>query len=68
MVWRSLSADSHVSLKSPLGARLKATHDGGRSQPGERHDPTAEVLMIISAAEKTRYGGFLENIPVPTIF
>jgi hypothetical protein len=31
----------------PLGGRMKATQDGGRSQPEERHGLAAAVLRII---------------------
>jgi hypothetical protein len=65
-VWRSLSADNPLIFKSPMGAGLKATQDGGGSQPEEQHDLAAEVLRIIRA-EKPRYGGVCESIPVPTI-
>jgi hypothetical protein len=66
-LWRSLSTNSPVSLRPPLGARLKATQGGGGSQPEERHDPTAVVLKIIRR-RKIPVRGSLENIPVPTIF
>jgi hypothetical protein len=46
-VRRSLAVTGLVTSKSPLGARLEATHDGGESQPEERHGPAAEVLKII---------------------
>jgi hypothetical protein len=52
---------------SPMGARLEATQDGGGSQEEERHGLAAWVVRIIRG-RKTRYGGFLENIPVPNIF
>jgi hypothetical protein len=55
---RSLAVASPASLKSPLEARLKATQDGGGSQPEERQCLAAEILRIIRR-RKTRYGGFL---------
>jgi hypothetical protein len=60
MAIRSLAVASYGSCKSPMGARLEATHDGGGSQPVERHGLAAEVLKIIRRRE-TMYGGFLEN-------
>jgi hypothetical protein len=66
-VRRSLAVASPVSFMFPLGARLEATHDGEGLQPEKRHDLAAEVMRIIRR-RKTRYGGVLENIPVPNIF
>jgi hypothetical protein len=43
----SLAVANLASFKSPPGARLEATHDGGGSQPEERHGLAAEVLRII---------------------
>jgi hypothetical protein len=60
MARRSLDVANHVSFKSPLGARLEATHDGGGLQPEERHGMAAEVLKII-CHQKTRYVGLLEK-------
>jgi hypothetical protein len=45
----------------PMGGRLKATQDGGRSQPEERHGKN-------SPPGKTRCGIFLEISPVPNTF
>jgi hypothetical protein len=60
MLWRSQPAESHVSFKSPLGARLEATQDGGGSQPEERYDMAAEVLRI-NRRRKTPVRGVLGN-------
>jgi hypothetical protein len=43
---RSLAVASPASFKSPVGARLQATQDGGGSQPEERHGLAAAVLRI----------------------
>jgi hypothetical protein len=55
---RSLAVNSHVSFMSPLGARLEATHDGGGSQPEERHGMAAEVARIICRRKNPVRGGF----------
>jgi hypothetical protein len=57
---RSLAFAIHVSFKSPPRARLEATHDGGGSQPEERHGLAAEVLRIIRR-RKNPVRGVLEN-------
>jgi hypothetical protein len=41
-----------------LGGRLTATHDGGLSQPEERHNLAAEVLRIIRRRKTPVRGGF----------
>jgi hypothetical protein len=51
---------SHVSFKSPLGARPEATHDGGGSQPEERHGLAAKVLRIIRRRKNPARGVFGE--------
>jgi hypothetical protein len=63
----SLVVASLASFKSPLGARLETTQDGGGSQPEERQGKAAAVLRIIRR-RKNPVRGVLENIPVPTIF
>jgi hypothetical protein len=68
MVWRSLSADSFVIFKSPPGAKLKATQDGGGSQPEEQHDLAAEVLGIIRRRITPVRGGFSKVFPCPPSF
>jgi hypothetical protein len=55
---RSLIVDNPVSSMSPLGARLEATHDGGGSQPEERHGLAAEVLRIIRLRKNPVRGVF----------
>jgi hypothetical protein len=42
----------------PLGGRLKATQDRGRSQPEERHSLAAEVLRIIHRRKNPVRGVF----------
>jgi hypothetical protein len=54
---RSLAVDSPVSFMSPHGARLEATHDGGGSQPEERHGLASEVLLRIIRRQKNPVGG-----------
>jgi hypothetical protein len=61
MARRSLAVASHVSFKSPLGARLEATQDGRRSQPEERHGLAAEVLRITRHRKNPVRGGGLEK-------
>jgi hypothetical protein len=58
MVRRSLAIAIPVSFKSPMGARLEATQDGGGSQPEEWHGLAAEVLMIIRRRRSPVRGGF----------
>jgi hypothetical protein len=65
---RSLAVTNTASFQSPLGARLEATHDGGGSQPEERHGLAAAVLRITCRRKNPVRGGFGENIPVLTIF
>jgi hypothetical protein len=64
---RSLAVAIHAFFKSPVGARLEATQDGDGSQPEERQDLAAEIIIIIRR-RKNPVRGFLGNIPVPTIF
>jgi hypothetical protein len=67
MVWSSPSAGNPMSLCLPWGGdkRLRIMEDG-RSR---RSDTVWRRRSLgSSAAGKTRYGGFLENIPVPNIF
>jgi hypothetical protein len=45
-------------LMPPLGERLKATQDGGRSQPEERHNLAAEVRSIIRRRKNPVRGAF----------
>jgi hypothetical protein len=68
MARHSLAVATLVSFKSPLGARLEATHDGGGSQPEERHGLAAEVRHDHLPLDKPATGVFWKNIPVPTIF
>jgi hypothetical protein len=42
----------------PMGERLKAPQDGGRSQPEERHGLAAAVLRIIRRLKKPVHGVF----------
>jgi hypothetical protein len=55
------------SLRSPLGARRVAAHDGGWSQPEERHRLAAAVPRI-ARGRKSPVRGVFGKIPVPTIF
>jgi hypothetical protein len=55
------------SLRSPLGARPYAPHDGGGSQPEERHRLAAAVIRI-ARRRKSQVRGVFGTIPVPTIF
>jgi hypothetical protein len=43
---------------SPLGVRLEATHDGGGSQPEERHGLAAEFMRIIRRRKNPVRGVF----------
>jgi hypothetical protein len=45
------------SFKSPLGARLDATHDGGGSQPEERHGLAAVAILRITRRRKNPVRG-----------
>jgi hypothetical protein len=46
MARRSLAIIELCGFESPLGTRLEATHDGGRSHPEERPGMGAEVHGI----------------------
>jgi hypothetical protein len=60
MAWRSLTTDkSRGTFEYPLWARRDATHDGGGSQPEERHGLAAEVHGIIRR-QKTPVRGVFE--------
>jgi hypothetical protein len=65
---RSLAVAIPASFKSPLGARLEATQDGGGLQPEERHGLAAAVPRITRRRKNPVRGDFGGNIPVPTIF
>jgi hypothetical protein len=68
MARRSLAVASPASSKSPLGARLEATHDGGGSEPEERHGLAAEVLRIIRRRKNPVRGVFGKIFPYPPYF
>jgi hypothetical protein len=67
MVWSSLVAYNPMSFVPPVGGRLQATENRGRSQPEKRHGMAAAVLRTIRR-RKNPVRFFLENIPVPNIF
>jgi hypothetical protein len=49
---RSLEVVQPRETRVSVGVRLGAVHDGGGSQPEERHDMAAEVHMIDRRREK----------------
>jgi hypothetical protein len=65
---RSLAVAIHVSFKSPPGARPEATHDGGGSQPEERHGQAAAVLTITRRRRNPVRGVFGDIYPYPPSF
>jgi hypothetical protein len=50
-----------------MGARHDATHDGGGSQPDERHG-LAAALLRITRRRKSPVRGVLEKLPYPPSF
>jgi hypothetical protein len=48
---------SHVDVEPPMGVRHYVKHNGGGSQPEERHALVGDVLRICRR-RKARYGGF----------
>jgi hypothetical protein len=58
---RSLAVVQPCEIQVSLGVSHGATHDGGRSQPEERHGLAAEVHMIDRPRKKTGTEGFQIN-------
>jgi hypothetical protein len=64
----SLVIVSHVRFESPLGVSLRATQDGGGSQPEERHGLAAKVHKIYRHRENPVHKVFGKLISLPNIF